>query len=409
MKNSLLTSLVLIIFSSCVYAEAGLNLSDPSFMSLGNRTYSFSADLLSEEDIHPDLHYEIALFKDSRLYGSKTYGEVFDLRPGESREINLEYDAPEYLQGLFEIVFSVKDSLGSQPTSYSALLNLSISDLPLTINPIDCQVFVADSSTDKLDLPIYAANSSTIYLNCPIQNSAEKEVSITAIVENFDRIGQQLPITYPVEGYTIPSASKQATNNETIYSFAVHVADNPGINGLRLHLIGPGGDRLSNSVILTYTSNPITLIRPHITLDNDYYPNGSVARLGVFIPEVNARFIPEDYSTDEFAIHISLLDDSAMVCGDYWLDLDDIDLTNYSRELDVPITMDCKDPHGVVIVTSEQGLLASSSFSVVSLNPPASGADVEDSSEQGGTDLLPILVILLLIVLLVVLYLKFKK
>lgn len=336
-----------------------------------DQTIRVSCAITNKLKTQGDIRVGVQLLKISstnppEVVDTKVYDHVLSLRKDQTVQQYIEYTAPGYLSGQYELWGFLRTSSGLPLSSNRlATITLKATVTPyLEIKSKTCTFRIQDNAATTT----YALTSPHSAFTIDPSDTLEGTCAVTAhAVENTTVTLSLITYRESIFGDVVSTANTVQkafafTNNETkTISFTVPKVSAPQTYVVILSLKSPQGQAVSNEVVIQYAVRGASATIQNVLLDKDYYVSGDTAHVSVFwtgsIPFMERGDSPPDTGAKHIAI--SLKDNSNISCASettFAISTDTIKrgpLATYPLR----ITRLCIDPQVIIEIRSTTGAL----------------------------------------------------
>lgn len=367
---------------------ATVNIYNTQIISQNNNNFKISFDLFNRENIQPDVKYSVQLIKRENggafKIDERVYGETLTIGPGETVKKEIDYFAPEYLKGTFEIWVQsqTSDSLPlGQGLAGEVTLNGSGQYVELITS--SCYLTVEGEVPEKkYGLMVGADIDPNEKLRgiCEVSNNFSSPIEFTPRFKTFYRsiFGELVPDNKEPQ----PTSRIGAQEKKSFY-FILPKAMDPQAYDAVLELVDAQGKVISNQVIFHYVLRGQSATIQNIRLDKDYYSRGDTAKAviswsGSADSHMNTRRERSDIG--EVNLEIIIKDGKGKLCAQPISQPGPS--SEFARlqpiELSISIIEDCLNPSVSARVENEKGVLVEKAISLVTKNPSISKENDEE-------------------------------
>lgn len=222
MKNKLIASLILVIILPIVFSSvclsqtlppteetippelemnstANVNFQQVKIVSQDKNNFKISFELANDDvKMIAGIKYSIYLTpaddgKNQERLDFKNFSQEIALNPSQKVSREIEYEAPEYLFGEYDIWLKIEGFSGL-PLSMAKINNIKLEGNPnvssIEVNPSECHFQVKkedETSLEKYEINkgIFLKADENLVLNCTIENKTYSQQDIFANFENY--------------------------------------------------------------------------------------------------------------------------------------------------------------------------------------------------------------------------------
>ncbi|MFA7209011.1 MAG: hypothetical protein WC120_01875 [Parcubacteria group bacterium] len=362
-----------------IVAVAEVNIFDAKIVSQEENKLKLSFDLSNGRSIQPDVRYAVRLIGadngNQAVADELVYAENLDLKEDETVLKEIEYVAPTYLSGRFQIWLVAQNQSGLDlALAQAGEISLAGNGKYVEIVPDSCYLKVEGEPEDKtysLIQGVDVKNEEKLIAVCELSNHFESPAEVTPIFKNYWRSTFGKPVA-TVDGSQ--PALRLAPGEKKPFEIVLSKAMVPQAYDAVLELADGQGKLVSNKVTFHYVLRGPSATIQNLRLDKDYYQKGETAQASIYwTPAADnfygARFAPTENS--QISLAISIKSGSGASCSDNFKRTADPEarISDYG----LPITADCADPKIVVSLEDSQGnVLDRKEYVLISQNAPAS-------------------------------------
>lgn len=362
--------------SSQAVVVATVNIFDAKIVSQENNKVKISFDLSNRTNIQPDVRYSVQLVKQEGLkqttVDSKIYAESVTLNENQTIKKEIEYLAPAYLNGKFQVWLIAKNQNGMM----LALVNpgeitLEGDNQYIEIKEESCYLKVEGEPEGKIYMlaqGVDIKSDEKLIATCDIINHSKDSITFTPQIKTYWRttFGPEVKDNQEAQP-TLTLASQQKRS----LSFTLPKADVPQAYDAVMQFKNEQNQTISNQVAFHYVLRGLSATIQNLRLDKDYYQKGDTAKASFFW-SASADNFPESRlgktENGQMQILLTIKNSQNQTCASLQKELDQ----NISTvEYDLPITSDCPNPSIAVSIQDNQGnVLDKKDFNIESQNAP---------------------------------------
>lgn len=345
---------------------ATVNIYNAQIVSQNGNNFKISFDLNNRTNIQPGIKYGVQLLQSTTtaqqyMADEKVYPEVITLYPNETQNKSIDYSAPAYLNGKYDLWLVAKNESGLLlALSRVGEVSLSGNNQYVEILASSCYI-KKENSQDKHYLMegVAVAPGEKLFGVCDIQNHFSSAVTLMPSFESYyrDSFGNKVDVSNPVYD---PIAMK-AGEKKTVF-LPLPLASEPQAYNAELSLL-QNNQEISNSVSFHYVISGQSATIQNITLDKDYYAKGDTARISFFwTPAADSG------TYGNVILSISAKNSSGQSC----FEISSSNPVAGAASLDASVTADCLNPVISAVISDSSGkVLSQQGISLTSKNPPA--------------------------------------
>ncbi|MDH4330485.1 MAG: hypothetical protein OEV93_02940 [Candidatus Moranbacteria bacterium] len=266
---------------------AEVNIRNAKLVSQDGNKFKISFDLTNDRKVQPQVRYSVMLLEKGSVSGNEyvetvdesTYSETLSLGEFDSIHREIEYVAPDYLSGDYQIYLNSENDRGMQ---YAVAL---VDDVKLVASN-DSYVSVSDCLVDAGDGKLYSVKQGVdvdraekIKVTCSLKNNASSQLSFYSVIETRERSSF---------GKTVETdkGDKISLNagEERLVDFEMNKIEKaPQSYSATLTLENENGDIVSNKTNVRYVVRGSSGTIKSARLDKDQYMSGDVAKIFVLV------------------------------------------------------------------------------------------------------------------------------
>ncbi len=405
---------ILPISSAPIKATASVSIYNAKIVSQDGSKVKIAFDLFNDGQTQPQIQYSVSLMKKATggnlREDEKVYNEILSLGEKQTLHKEVEYDAPAYLNGTWQLWVMASNKSG-------LLLGLTIAgNVALTgngeyvaIDPASCYLTVSGevNKNYSAEQGVDVSTQENLIGHCGVKNNFKKEVTVSSFFETYWRnLYGKLLSSEGKEPFALKAGEKKQI------SFDIPTVKQPQAYDVVLMLKNSAGEIISNKIIFHYIIRGASATIQNVQMDKDYYAKGDNAKLslrwtpsadifvgsrlgdGSILAGVNAGVVLKD----------SVGADCATPLSKY------IDDANQGSVIEIPVTNNCKNPAATVILKDDNGnVLDQSVFSVETKSKIPEAVNLGNDKQPSGYKNLMYAVIVVLVALLAIVFMFLKK
>ncbi len=392
---------------------ATVNIYNAQIVSQNNNNIKLSFELSNRENVQPDVRYAVDLVKkDNELQSiidEKVYQNSVNLAENQTIKKQIEYQAPAYLSGDYQIWIIARNQNGMNlAMTKSGQITLKGDNQYIEIYPISCHLQVEGESKDKVYSPDQGVDikpGENLIASCTAINHADIGMTIIPSFHTYWRttFGQKVK-TNQVNQSTITFKSKETKQIQ----FILPKAQKPQAYDTMLTLQNEKNQIISNKIVFHYVIRGLSATIQNLRLDKDYYKKGDTAKVSFFW-SASADNFPNSRlgKTDngKMIINVTIKNSDNQTCAIFKKELDqNISTPNFN----LPIEKNCLNPKVSVNIQDAKGnILDQEEFDIQSKNIPIQEQQKSNILSIGRIGI--ILVIVLFIVSAMAIIIKHRK
>ncbi|MBU1177435.1 PKD domain-containing protein [Patescibacteria group bacterium] len=305
------------------------------------------------------------------ILNEKIYEETITIRNNETINKEIEYVAPSYLNGEFEVWIIVKNDNGM----LLAMGNLGKIVLEgnnqfIKIIPESCYLIIKGESNEEkysISQGVDISLDENLQAVCELINNYDKEINFTPYFNTYNRstFGELIKENESIQNNFIIEA-----NEIKIFTFNIPKIDISQAYDAELTL-KEDNNNISNSVVFHYVIQGESATIQNLSLDKDYYLAGDIAEVSVYVTPSADIFYDSRAnieSINEFNLKLAIYNSDGNLCTD--------DNTKYEKSINkqteelqtfsININKDCYDPKIIAIAENSSGdILAQKEYQIL--------------------------------------------
>lgn len=335
---------------------ATVNMYDAQIVSQKDSTLSISFVLANRVGIQTGVKYSVELVSKTNkgyiVIDRKIYDETLTLQENSTISKQIEYTAPATVDGTYTVRVTSSTTNGlplagailSDATFHTTVSGIHIVPETCMIKAIPVVSPQVPSKETTLSQIAVFANNQKLQLNCTVMSSLDSALTVTPYFQTTYRTayGDQIKA---VGGDTSPIAF--APHEKKTVSLVLPKPGKPQTYNVGFVLAA--NSVVSNTVVAQYTLLGTSASVDNLTLDKDFYANGSTATASV-LWQSTLRTLP-------FAIGATLTDDRGVSCAAPVSTNATLKDLNPIVPLTFKVTHSCFNPHVNVTITNSKGLV----------------------------------------------------
>ena len=295
---------------------------------------------------------KIYTYTKSNLVDQKIYPESVTLGAGEVIKKEIDYIAPEYLQGKFE-VFVVSENESGLPLGnvLAGETELNGSGNYLKIDSSECFIEVSGRDGSKKMTEIVSVSSEEeIKISCWVFNLEENDVSAIPFLETKMRSNFG-PAVSEIKGDSVQFKVGEKTNLEMVVS----KPDIPQVYSVRLNMRNAKSKTISNPIDFSYSIKGTSATIQNATFDMNGYLKGNGASVTVLWNSQSAIINQETGEKEKIFLKIAIFNREGVSCTEPFEAKLDGKTYSEIETFKVPIIEACQKPQIEVSLTDEKG------------------------------------------------------
>ncbi|MFA6047203.1 MAG: hypothetical protein WCV59_04535 [Parcubacteria group bacterium] len=396
---------------------ATVNIYNTKLVSQDGNRLKISFDLNNQKKIQPGIKYAVTLTKEENgnqiVVAEKIYDETLTLGPGETVKKEVEYLAPKYLDGKFQIWVRSQSDKG-------LLLALGeAGDINLTgdknnfvgIAPESCYLNIeGDSAKTKYTIlqGVDIAQNENLILNCEMKSNFSTEINVTPNFKTYERT------TF---GKLLESKNGNqlvfAANEKKSVAITLPKVQKPQAYDLVMTLFDSQKAEISSPLRIHYVLQGASATISGVQLDKDYYVASDTAVASVVWSGSADVFTDSrggQKELNQLFLEAAINNSSGNACSEVHKETLDAASSGMTK-VSIPITSDCADPNIQLAIKDKNGnILDQSGYIVKSKDMvPAEKKSIAANSASLKNLLLILSLLLVLIVILAVVLKKRQR
>lgn len=339
---------------------ATVNIYNARIVTQSDNTVTLSFDLSNRENIQPDIQYAVDLIQQGvngqSIIDEHVYAEVVSLGENQTVSRQIDYTAPSYLSGEYQIWLVAKNHNGmTLALANPGKVTLSGTDRYVRIDPLSCYLQVGSESRGTRYSPDQGVDvnaGETLLATCSATNHASTALTVTPHLETYLRSTFGKPVQTAAQPQDMLTFRPEG---EQVIHLTIPKPETPQAYDAMLTLQDQDGQTLSNKIVFHYVVRGTSATIQNARLDKDAYVKGDVALVSFFwtpaadnFPGSRLGATQEGSTTVAITIHGS----QGQTCGTFSQVLDARATT---PTLAVPITADCLDPNVAISINDGHG------------------------------------------------------
>ncbi len=387
---------------------ATVNIYNARIVTQSDNTVTLSFDLSNRENIQPDIQYAVDLIQQGvngqSIIDEHVYAEVVSLGENQTVSRQIDYTAPSYLAGEYQIWLVAKNHNGMMlALANPGEVTLKGDNQYVEIKPQSCYLQVAGEPKDKMYAPDQGVDikpEETLTATCEVVNHAASTMAVTPKFSVYQRstFGEEVNA-----GSAEQAAVHFKAQEKKEITLTVPHVQAPQAYDAMLILQDAKGGTISNKVVFHYVVRGLSATIQNLRLDKDYYQKGDTAEVSFFWSPSADNFPGSRLgATDngDMSVAITVKNAAGETCGELSQRLDQSVLT---PTFALPIAADCLNPNVSVSIQDGKGdTLDQKSFAITSQQVPTARPDYLKYLLLAG-------VVVLLVGALVVVAIKIKR
>jgi|GEM_PF-1818797 len=362
---------------------ATVNIYDSKIISQENNNLKLSFDLSNREYVQPDIRYLVQLIKEDEngaqlLVDEMVYTEVISLGENQIIKKEIEYTAPDFISGEYQIYVVAKNQNGLP----LALSNVGKVELAGSNNFVEilydtCYVRINGDETAKYSAAqgVDIKSNESLVAFCEVINRTSGDIKLSPEIKTFWRSssGPEIDIK------NNQNLDYSLLNNERKeLSFELPKPSNPQAYDAKLKLKNLEGEIVSNEANFHYVLRGQSATIQNFILDKESYQEGDNVKASIFWSKSADGFVGSRFDSSElenYFVEVSMLNEKNKNCTDEFKN--ELDKSKIESRLNFFIKRECVNPTVLVSIQDKDGnVLDSKEYRIGSSN-------YSNSSNQG--------------------------
>jgi hypothetical protein len=375
-------------------------------------------DITSWESVQPNIKFSVQLVKQENgkptIVDEKVYDEAIILYGSGKIHREIEYTAPSYLNGQYEVAINSQTDKGFPVGTITAgEVSLNGNGQNIQINPDSCYITIQNDSQDTrytLLQGVDISQNENLIAHCDIVNNFVTEKTITPSFTSYYRnlFGDKMSNQKMEAIFVNPQEKK------TI-SLPIPKVQKPQAYDAVLTFTDNQGTIISNQTVFHYVLQGESATIQNVKLDKKYYQKGESAKIQfLWTPSADTFFGSRGGGTyvRKENLEISITDSQDKRCSDsFRKEIEDINKVG-NVSLEIPITKDCLDAKFQFSIKDQSGkMLDESKFQIISKNENAKPVQSEapDKTKELVKKIIILFVLILFALSMILIIMKRKK
>ncbi|MFZ2189088.1 MAG: hypothetical protein WAV73_06020 [Candidatus Moraniibacteriota bacterium] len=320
--------------------------------------------LSNRANVQPDVKYAVQLIKKDKggqvVVDEQIYPEIVNLGENETISKEINYIAPAYFSGNFQLWLVAKNQNGLLLAMvHPGDVVLSGDGQYAEIDVNSCFMIVTGEVSGRqyaLGQGVDIKDTERLTATCEITNHSKTTLTVTPKAETHWRttFGRVVPDNQEPQKVLVlnPQEKKQV-------SFTLPKATVPQAYDIIVNLSDANGNVISNKAIFHYVLRGASATIQNLRLDKDYYQKGDAAKASFFWTPSADSFSGSRFGATDggklFAI-ISIKDKNNTNCVAI-NSKKELDSKERTPSFDFPVIADCLDPQISVAIQDAKGLI----------------------------------------------------
>lgn len=338
-----------------------------------------SFDISNNMGVQAGIKYGIELIahKDGKTFQADyfVYDEELTLNEDASVSREVEYNAPKFLDGTYELWLRSFNKNGVP----FALVHVSDIDLEaetdyVALDTPECYLTVSREKTRYgISEGVDIKPSDTLFLHCQSENKYKYDLAILrANIMIFKRSVYGELVTERTQNIVNFSL---ATGDKKMMEVKIPLENLPAQSyDVAFSLMNKKGIKISNKLIFHIVITGESATIQNVNIDKDYYKSGEKALVNLFWTSSADIFPYSRNSGTKLAnveIKVDIYDKDNEACSDQFTET--VEENDNIKKFVIPITSDCQDPRVKTVILNDEKLeMDSHEFSLTSVIPEKS-------------------------------------
>lgn len=399
---------------------ATVNIYNPAIISQDGANAKLKFTLSNRQNAQPGVRYAVKLSQQENGYENivdqKIYDETLSLNENENIEKIIEYQAPGYLKGTYQLSIMAQNEAGMLLSFFPAgNIELNGNGQYVEIVPSSCSMKIENEKPEKIYSPYQGVDISKtekLIATCAVENHFSREIAVSPRFATYLRNISGQMVDDKKE--TVSLISLKANEKKTI-SFALPQVEKPQAYDAKLYL----AERdviVSNAATFHFVLQGLSSTIQNVRLDKDFYQKGDQLNMSFFWTLSADNFPGSRMANGEnlSAINafIEIRNDKGEKC------IEDINkpLENAQATLDLKASVlnVCQDPNMIVILKDKDGNILDQKKFAITSKPKETQAignqsQSEAQSNKGQKTLLALLGLIVMILIVMISIFAVKK
>lgn len=396
-----------------ILVVATVNIYNAKIESQNENQFKVSFDIYNRTGCQGGIKYGIQLVKrdPSYIVDFKLYDETLSLCEEETIHKEVEYVAPSFLKGEYELwVISRKENGLPLGQGLAGKVKLNGSGEYLLIDGASCYLTIKEDPKQKYDIT-YGVNiepTETLLAHCRVKNNFNREIKAIPYFEIRER--QEFgPVVLTQKGNEIifsPQKEKEVV-------LEIPKPSKPQAFDAILIFKDESENQISNFSKFHFVLKGESATLSNLKLDKNFYRAGEEAKVEL-LWEGSADSFPlhmrgATTTLENLKLEFQISDSSGNPCSEPF-SLNNLEKEKKMITFSVPITKDCENPKIVSAIKNKEGkILSKEEFSLKSPKIPEEKHLPETTKVQKKFPLIPVIISLIVIFFLAVLFYLLKK
>ncbi|MDD5464059.1 MAG: hypothetical protein PHP62_02840 [Candidatus Moranbacteria bacterium] len=371
-------------------------------------------NLSNKAGIQPAIIYAINLMRtdsDGKMIqiDQRVYDDVISLGENDSSLQAINYSAPKYLSGKFQLMIEARnpDGLMLGITPAGGEVTLAGNGEYLDVDPVRCYLNV-NNERFEIWQGVDVSKEEVLVMHCEIESKFKSIQTITPVFSTRFRssFGKLLEVRKE-DKVTLEVEKKQ--------NFSVNIPKitEPQAYEAILTFENEKEEQISTPINFHYVVQGESATIQNILLDKDQYLKGENASISFFWSGSASSFpgsrSEKRFSASDVWVTIDIKSNNKEICSEQLKKQLDVSMVNPKEEIIIPITADCLNPRVAVQISDAQGKnLASNIYEIESKNTPNAALEV-NKKENNNTKYFIIAAFLIFVFPLIIIFLIKRK
>ena len=266
-----------------VLTVATVNIHNANVVEQSGNNLKLSFSLYNREGVQPQIKYGVIIVENGEesqfIIDQKVYDEIVNLGEGDTVDKEVNYIAPNFLNGTYEIVIEARNSngllLGIANVGEVTFSNENSNYIEIV--PGSCYLTIKEENPQShytISQGVDVSKDETLISNCKIKNHYKYSIDAAPYFENYyhsrfgDLVSSQKQLVISIQ----PGEEKEVI-------LEIPKAGEPQAYDAVFSFHDENNNVISNSVALHYVIQGQSATIQNLRLDKNYYQKGEVAKI----------------------------------------------------------------------------------------------------------------------------------
>lgn len=344
---------------------ATVGIEEGTIVSQQNNNLKIKFKLVNGSQVQPGARYSVVLIDESGLIAdNKVYPEIVNLRENEKVEKEVEYNAPVFFKGKYE-VWVVSQNIRGMDLSQDIIgtVEFNGSGEFVELKMATCYLKIKNSTDGEkysIQSGIDVGENEELESVCQAINNFKKPVTVVPQFETYYRTTLSEPIATDTQ-----SPITFASGEEKEIAFAIPKAKKPQAYDAVLSFLNAEKEIVSNKITFHYITKGQSATIGNLRLDKDYYNKGDMAKVSFLWFGSADNFFEsrgEGTNLNQVNLTLSISEKNGEKCAGIFQK--DLNLSTIQNIFEIPIISDCQDPKIKAEIKSGETILDSATFEI---------------------------------------------